>query len=166
MAKVINPLLSGSASGQLGHMMTFDKRGFVRQYVVPSNPNSVAQQDVRNTLGDIQRVLKQVGVVLRTQLKSQFGYRWGSLIIGELMATNNAVLSAYEAEYAAFIAGDKTVWATQDTSGAVKIADGAALYAVTSAAYDIALRIGATITLPLPATANAAAVKTAWIANA
>ena len=35
MAKVINPLLSGSASGQLGHMMTFDKRGFVRQYVVP-----------------------------------------------------------------------------------------------------------------------------------
>ena len=165
MAKVINPLLSGSASGQLGKMMTFDKRGFVRQYVVPSNPNSLNQQNVRNTLGDIQRELKQIGVVLRTQLKAQFGYRWGSLVIGELMATNNAVLDAYVVEYGVFIAGDKTAWATQDTAGAVKIADGAALYAVASAVYDMALRMGATITLPNPITSNAAAVKTAWTAN-
>jgi len=145
-------------------MMTFDKRGFVRQYVVPSNPNTLNQQAVRNTLGDIQRELKQLGPVLRAQLKSGFGYRWGSVIIGELMASGNAVLAAYVAEWTAFVGGDKTTWETQDTAGVVEIADGAALYAVASAVYDIGVRLGATVTLALPITSNAAAVKTAWVA--
>lgn len=164
MAKVINPLLSGTASGQLGHMMTFDKRGYVRKYVTPANPQTVNQQTVRNSLGDIQRELKLLGAVLRAQLKSQFGYRWGSLIIGELMANNQAAYTTYAAEWNAFIAGDKTAWETQDTVVPVEKNDGELLYCVASAVYDIGIRIGATITLPLPATANAAAVKAAWVA--
>jgi hypothetical protein len=166
MAKVINPLLSGSASGQLGHMMTFDKRGFVRQYVVPSNPKSTNQMLVRNTLGDLQRSLKLLGTKLRGELKAQFGYRWNSVIIGELMANSNAALVAYTAEYEAFIAGDQTAWAGKDNSAPIELEDGVPLYANASAVYDIAARLGATVTLPLPATANSTAVEAAWVAAA
>lgn len=165
MAKVINPLLSGTASGQLGHMMTFDKRGFVRKYVVPANPQTVNQMTVRNALGDIQRELKLIGAKLRGELKSQFGYRWGALIIGELMANDQAVYNMYAAEYAAFVAGDKTAWAAADQVVPVAKTDGELLYCVASAVYDIALRIGATISLSLPASGNAATIGAEWTAN-
>lgn len=163
MAKVINPLLSGSASGQLGHMMTFDKRGFVRQYVVPSNPQTVGQMAVRNTLGDLQRSLKLLGVLLRGQLKSSFGYRWNSVIIGELMANSNAALGTYTTEFGAFTAPQKAEWAGEDDSAPVTLEDGLALYACASAIYDIAARLGATITLTLPAAANASTVGAEWV---
>lgn len=164
MAKVINPLLSGSASGQIGGMMTFDKRGFVRQYVIPSNPKTDLQMATRNTLGDLQRELKLLGATLRAELKSGFGYRWNSVIIGELMATNNAALDAYVAEWNAFGSTDKAAWVTADTGGVIEVPAGGAFYAVASATYDIALRLGVTISLALPINTNSAAIKTSWIA--
>jgi hypothetical protein len=166
MAKVINPLLSGSASGQLGHMMTFDKRGFVRQYVTPSNPQTDGQMAVRNALGDFQRSLKLLGAILRAELKSQFGYRWNSVIVGELMANDKAAYTAYLAEFNAFQAGEKTAWASADTSAPIALTDGAVLYACASAVYDIAVRLGATVSLTLPAAANSATVAGEWTANA
>jgi hypothetical protein len=166
MAKVTNPLLSMVASGQIGKSIVFDKRGRARVYVVPANPQTVDQQAVRNTLGDIQRELKQLGLVLRAQLRTGFGPTWNSIIIGELMANDNAALDAYVAEFNAFIAGDKTAWATEDTATLVAIADGAALYATASAVYDIAQRLGVTVSLALPATGNSSTVKTNWTANA
>lgn len=164
MAKVINPLLSGSASGQLGGMMTFDKRGYVRQYVVPANPNTANQQIVRETLGDIQRELKLLGGTLRDELKSGFGYRWNSQIVGELMANDRAALQAYEAEFAAFGGTDQTAWETQDTAAPVRVADGALLYAVASAIYDMGIRLGASLTLTQPAAANSSTVAGQWTA--
>lgn len=163
MAKVINPLLSGSASGQLGHMMTFDKRGFVRQYVVPSNPKTAGQMTVRNTLGDLQRSLKTLGGALRLEFRAIFGSRWNSVIIGELMANNKAALTAYTAEFTAFTAPQKADWATADGSAPVLLTDGAVLYACASAAYDIAMRLGAVVNLTQPAAANAATVGAEWI---
>lgn len=164
MAKVINPLLSGSASGQLGHMMTFDKRGFVRQYVVPSNPQTTDQMLVRNAMGDLQRFLKTVGTKLRDELKAGFGYRWNSVIIGELMANDNAAYLAYKAEFTAFQAGEKTAWEGVDVQLPVTLTEGAVAYACTSACYDIAARLGATITLTQPAAANSATVAGEWVA--
>jgi len=163
MAKVINPLLSGSASGQFGHMMTFDKRGIVRAYVVPANPNTPAQQAVRGTLGDLQRSLKLIGPTLRAELKSQFGYRWNSVIIGELMANGNSALDAYVAEFAAFSGPQISAWETADTSGPTTIADGASLYSVASAVFDIGVRLGADLDLTQPAAANSATVGTEWV---
>lgn len=166
MAKVINPLLSGSASGQLGHMMTFDKRGFVRQYVVPSNPQSVNQMAVRNNLGDLQRELKLLGTQLRGELKSQFGYRWNALIIGELMANNKAALNAYVAEWTAFTSQQKTDWGTADGATPIVLTDGALLYACASAIYDMAARFGYTVSLTLPAAGNSVTVGAEWTAAA
>jgi hypothetical protein len=164
MAKVINPLLSGSASGQIGKMMTFDKRGWVRQYVTPANPQTVDQVAWRNVYKDLQAELKLIGPVLRAELKSQFGYRWNSMIIGELTANDQAAYTAYAAEWDAFIAGDKTDWATADGATPVVKNDGELLYAVASAVYDMAVRLGATISLTLPATANSATVGAEWTA--
>jgi hypothetical protein len=166
MAKVINPLLSGSASGQLGHMMTFDKRGFVRQYVTPSNPQTVNQMAVRNALGDFQRSLKLIGAVLRAELKSAFGYRWNSVIVGELMGNNKAAYTAYLGEFTAFQAGEKTAWEGKDNSAPVALTDGAVLYACASAVYDIGVRLGATLSLTQPAAANSTTVEGEWTANA
>lgn len=166
MAKVTGPLMSISASGKLADTIVYDKRGYARQFVIPSNPQTTAQMLVRNKLGDIQRSLKLLGAVLRAELKSGFGYRWNSDIVKELTQNNGAALTAYLAEYAAFIAGDKTAWETADTSTPIELDEGAVLYACASAIYDMAVRLGVTVSLTLPVTGNAATVGAEWIANA
>lgn len=163
MAKVTNPLLSMVASGQIGKSIVFDKRGRARIYVIPANPQSVDQMAVRNTLGDLQRGLKLIGAVLRAELRSQFGAQWNSMIIGELMANNNGTLDAYVAEHTAFDAGQKTAWAGADGGSYVLLTDGAVLYALASAVYDMGVRLGATLSLTQPAAANAVTVGAEWI---
>ena len=165
MAKVIAPLLSGSASGKIGNMMVFDKRGHVRKYVVPANPKSLDQMLVRNTLGDIQRSLAKIGIDLRLQLKSQFGYRWNSVIVGELTKNNKAALTTYLGTFTAFTAPQKAEWATADTSTPVELDDGFALFAAARATYDIGVRLGATLSLSAPGAANAATVGAEWVSN-
>ena len=162
MAKVINPLLSGSASGQLGHMMVFDKRGRVRQYVVPANPQTVGQMAVRNTLADIQKELKLLGTVLRVDLRAAFGPTWNSMIVGELTANGKAAYNAYVAEYALFTAPQRADWVTADNAAPTTLPDGSLLYACASAIYDMAQRMGATVTITLPGAANAATVGGEW----
>lgn len=52
MARLTGALLSLGASGQIAKTLVAGKwkgRPYMRQYVVPSNPNSVAQQETRNT---------------------------------------------------------------------------------------------------------------------
>lgn len=61
MAKVVAPLLAMSASGQIGKSMVFgDWRGikYARQYVVPANPNSAAQQTSRTTFATLREMWK------------------------------------------------------------------------------------------------------------
>jgi hypothetical protein len=158
--------MSMSASGQFGKTIVFDKRGRAREYVVPANPKTAAQTLVRNKLGDVQRSLKKLGLVLRGELKAGFGPTWNCQIVGELTANDGAALAAYVAEYGAFTAGEQTAWETADTSTPVGVDEGAILYACASAVYDMALRSDVTATLTLPAAANAATVGAEWIANA
>jgi hypothetical protein len=162
MAKVIGPLMSIGASGKLANTLVYDKRGFVREYVIPANPQTAAQTLTRNNLKDIQNELKQLGAVLREELKAQFGYRWNSLIISELMSNSNAVLDAYVTAWTAFITGDKTAWETADVATAVQVPDGALLYAVASATVDIADRLSYTISLTRPTSTNAVTVGGEW----
>jgi hypothetical protein len=163
MAKVDGPLFSMTASGAFGKAVVYQKNGNVRKYVVPSNPQTVAQMAVRNKLKEIQKSLKLLGTVLRTELASGFGARWNSMIVGELTADGGAALTGYVAEFTAFQAGEKTAWATADTSNPTILADGAALYACASAIYDMAIRLGVTVSLTLPANDNAVTVGAEWI---
>lgn len=164
MAKVTAPLMSMSASGQFGKTMVFDKRGRVREYVVPANPQTDAQMLIRNKLGDIQRSLKLLGATLRGQLKAGFGPTWNSLIVGELTKNSGAALTTYLAEFNAFTTQQKTDWATADTSVPVELTDGFVLYACASAAADMAVRLDVTLTLTTPAAGNSSTVGAEWVA--
>ncbi|MFZ5819370.1 MAG: hypothetical protein ACOYYJ_05655 [Chloroflexota bacterium] len=165
MAKIKGGLFSLEASGKFGNAIVYDKRGRARKHVDPANPQTDGQMAVRNVLGDIQRELKLLGTTLREELKAGFGSTWNALIIKELMANGNAALEAYQAEYAAFDAGNKTDWATADGATPVALTDGELLYCVSSAAYDMGVRLGVTLTLTQPAAANSATVGAEWIAN-
>jgi hypothetical protein len=166
MAKVVMPLMSGQASGQFAQTMVFQKNGVVREYKVPANPNTVAQQGYRNRLGDIQRELKTLGVVLRTSLPADLGSHWNSLIIKEICENEAAYWIAKKAVYDAFQAGEKTNWGTADTALGLVNEDGACLFIVSLALYDVTQRITGTASIPLPEHDSAAAVGAAWVADA
>jgi len=164
MAKVINPLLSGSASGQFGGMMTFDKRGFVRKYVIPANPQSVAQMTVRNRLGDIQRELKLLGTTLRADVKLALGARWNSVIISELMANESAKWIADAVTYNAFGGSNKTAWASEDIATGNVNAVGLVFFLVAKSLYDVCLRIGGDGLITQPSETGSATTGSEWVA--
>lgn len=164
MAKVINPLLSGTASGQFGQMMTFDKRGYVRKYVIPANPQSVAQMTVRNRMGDIQRELKTLGTTMRADLKASLGARWNSLIIGEITANDGAKWDDLTTEFNAFQSGEKTAWGTNDPATGLVNTAGLVFYIVAQSLYDVALRIGGDGLITDPTAAGSATTAGEWVA--
>lgn len=165
MAKVTAPLMSMDASGQIGKALVFQKGGQVRQYVVPANPQTTSQMTVRNKLGDIQRALKKLGAVLRAELKSGFGARWNSMIVGELMKNDAALLTSYQTTWTAYTTQEKTDWGTADTSVPVALIDGFPLYACAKAVKAIAMVQGVTLSLTDPTNANSSTVGGEWVAN-
>lgn len=61
MSKTTAPLLSFDAAGQIGKTMVASRwRGvrYMRRYVVPANPNTVAQQTVRSTFALLREMWK------------------------------------------------------------------------------------------------------------
>lgn len=61
MTKTTAPLLSFGASGQIAKTQvysTWKGRSYARRYVIPANPNSVAQQETRNTFAWLNNVWK------------------------------------------------------------------------------------------------------------
>jgi len=65
MAKVTGPLMSMSASGKLGDSIVFSiwkGNAYVRQFVVPSNPQTGDQGDQRIIVGGTGRAVGKVGV--------------------------------------------------------------------------------------------------------
>lgn len=68
MAKLTGPLLSFGAKGQLGKaMVTASWKGipYARQYVVPANPRTTAQQAVRTTFALLREMYKLAPAALR-----------------------------------------------------------------------------------------------------
>ncbi len=70
MAKVTGPFMSFGGSGQIGKAMVAAKwRGvqYVREYVVPANPRTVAQQEIRTLFAYLREMWKLApGEVLTT----------------------------------------------------------------------------------------------------
>lgn len=63
MAKIRGPILSMSARGQIGRSQVYAGwRGvpYARQYVVPANPNTAAQQTTRNTFRSMDSQWKRL----------------------------------------------------------------------------------------------------------
>lgn len=73
MAKVTGPLLSFDASGSVGSTATFSKwkgRNYTRLRVIPKNPQSDSQAEVRTKMAGLGKLVKQIAdpSTLRTQL--------------------------------------------------------------------------------------------------
>ena len=75
MAKVTGPLMSMTATGKLADTIVFFSwKGIsvVRQWLIPSNPQSAGQGDIRLAIGGLGRSIGKVGVdsAIHTQIKT------------------------------------------------------------------------------------------------
>lgn len=85
MAKTTGPLLSFGASGTIAKTAVFSKwKGipYVRQHVVPSNPNTSAQQLTRNVFKFLSDMWKGAPTLLRTP--------WDRFATGQPLTGRNA----------------------------------------------------------------------------
>jgi hypothetical protein len=141
MAKVTGPLQSFSASGQIAKSIVFGAwKGinYVRQYVIPANPQSESQGDQRIMLGGLGRSVGKVsvagglnvklaalGVVLSGQSKQSYLVKY--ILDHYLDSVTN-----YESELAELTGATAyTAWQTGAT--ALGITDFDLAYATTSA---------------------------------
>ena len=163
MPKVTGPLMSMSASGTVGNTITFDKRGFVRQRVIPANPRSDAQGNVRQMLLAVQKTLTLLGaaVVAAVKTLSPVAYRWNSYLLSQVIGSGSETFEASRAAYLALAAPDRANWEaraaalgiTQQTIAYASddpISPGLALFAVSRALFNLGLNVGA----GTPAAAN------------
>ena len=125
MAKVSGPLFSMEASGSYGGAIVFAKwkgRQYSRQLVIPSNPNSADQEEVRNRLrvtGAIQKWVNATALVESGQTMTDKeriiadtpgGYAWNGYLVENCVGKGGLTYDAAHAAYVALAAGEKTAW--------------------------------------------------------
>ena len=87
MAKTTAPLLSFGALGTIGKTAVFSKwkgRPYVRQYVIPGNPQTAGQTLTRNTFAFANSVWKIGGSLLRAP--------WDRFAVGQVLTGRNAFM--------------------------------------------------------------------------
>jgi len=166
MAKVKGPLMSMEASGTVADTITFDKRGFVRTRVIPANPRTPDQGNVRQKLLAIQKALRFIGAtvvgVVRTLAPTS--YRWNSYLLSQVLGSGSTEFDASRAAYAALTAPERAAWeAAAAAAGMTEqnivyatddaITPGLALFAVARTLY----RLGVNVEDGAPGGANQAA---------
>jgi len=170
MALTTGPLMSMVASGQFGSSIVFDKRGRARVYVIPANPQSEGQGDVRQKLAACQAVLKNLDASAITLIKAvaPTPYLWNSFSVQQCVGSGGSVWTAAAAAWTALAAGEKTSW---DTAFAALIVPDIAYKAMTDvtdgeAGFHVAYGLfnAGAITAPgVPGAANFAAWETALL---
>lgn len=125
MAKVSGPLFSMDASGAYGGSLVFAKwkgRSYVRQLVIPANPNSADQEEVRNRLrvtGALQKWVNTTSLVesgetltdkARIIAATPGGYAWNGYLVDNCVGSGGLTYDAARAAYAALTAPQKAAW--------------------------------------------------------
>lgn len=90
MAKVRAPLLSFGAGGQIAQVQVYASwkgRPYARQYVIPANPNTAAQQSTRNVFIAANRLWKTAPALLTAP--------WDRFATGQVLTGRNAFASSY-----------------------------------------------------------------------
>lgn len=85
MAKITGPLMSLGASGSLAKTLVASKwkgRPYMRQHVVPANPQSAAQSTTRNTFANASEMWKLGGPLLVAP--------WNRFASGQVLSGRNA----------------------------------------------------------------------------
>ena len=111
MAKVTGPLFSLSASGKIANAMVhFGWKGLnvVREWVIPANPKSGSQGDVRLVLGGLGRSTRCVEKTSLYQDDAKVcapsDQTWVSYLLQYMIANYMSNATAYEVEYAEYAA--------------------------------------------------------------
>lgn len=125
MATVTGPLFSIDASGGYASTMVFSKwkgRNYVRQLVIPSNPQSLAQETARNhvrTTGSAQK-----WVNLNTQVNANLslpdideikavtpaGFAWNGFLVDQMIGAGAANIDAADAIWDGLAPLEQTAW--------------------------------------------------------
>ena len=163
MATVRGPLMSMEASGTIGDTITFDRRGFVRQRVIPANPKSDAQGNVRQMLLSVQRALTLLGATVIAAVKTvaPTAYRWNSYLLSQVIGSGSSSFEAARTTFDALAAPDKANWNTRAAALGITqqeiayatddpISPGLALFAVARALFLLGFNVAA----GTPAAAN------------
>jgi hypothetical protein len=154
MAKVQGPLMSMSASGTIGKSITFDKRGHVRNRVVPANPQSPDQGNVRQMLLGVQKAIKRVGATVIAAIKTlaPTSYRWNSFLLQAVLGAGSSEFIASRIAYLALSQAQRDSWEAEALAlGLVDqslvyasdpvISAGLALFAVSRALYRLGINV-------------------------
>ena len=156
MAKVTGPLMSLSASGTVGGTITFDKRGFVRQRVIPANPQTDLQGNQRQMLLGIQRALTNLGAAVIDAVKTvaPVSYRWNSYLLQQVIGPDSSEFEASLTAWNALGGTDRLNWNTRAVQlGLIEqnisyasdpaMSPGLALFAVARALFRLGLNTAA-----------------------
>lgn len=148
MAKVTGPLQSFSASGKIANSIVFAAwKGvnYVRQYVIPANPQSEAQGDQRIIVGGTGRAVGKVSVLgtINTKLAAlgvvPSGQSKQSYLVKYILDHYLDSVTNYESQLAA-LTGHTAYTAFQTGATALGITNFDLAYATTSA-YDRGLGV-------------------------
>jgi hypothetical protein len=152
MAKVTGPLMSMSASGTIGGTITFDKRGFVRERVIPANPQTAPQGNVRQMLLAVQKCLKvlHLTAISAVSALAPTSYRWNSFLLAATIGPSSADFEASITAFNALTGGQKTSWDDRAITGGLTtreiayaddpaITAGGALFAVSRALFGLGI---------------------------
>lgn len=121
MAKVKGGLFSLEASGKFADAMVFDKRGYIREYKIPSNPQTAAQGNQRQKFLGIQKLIKSLNAdyINYAKIDAPLGYRWSSWLAQQMSGRLAGALTSL-----ATATSDEAAWTTAAQSqGFVYIAD-------------------------------------------
>lgn len=131
MAKVQGPLFSMGASGSFGGALVFATwKGinYVRELVIPSNPQSAGQESARNDIRTTAGIVRQVYRNLQTRVgealtdlqllrnASPADITWANYFTQVAKGPNGATLDATEAQYAALTQAQQDSWAAAAAS--------------------------------------------------
>ena len=93
MAKVTGPLFSLTASGQIARTLIYDVRGYVRQYVKPTDAKTAEQGNIRQRWSAAAKVVKIIGSDYVAQIQTTLienPYNWTATVIRAFMETFEA----------------------------------------------------------------------------
>lgn len=125
MAKVTGALFSVDASGAFAGKLVFAKwkgRQYVRNLVIPSNPQTTAQQEVRNAIRALaagQRFANLTALMRSGQTSTDkqlltaaapSGQAWNGFLVKSAIGSNMVQYDAASAAWTALAAGEKTAW--------------------------------------------------------
>jgi hypothetical protein len=112
MPTVYLPLGSESASGTFGNLIVFQGQT-ARALVVPNDPRTEAQLDVRHTFHDFTKMLRTLGAWGRGYFASMIGPQWFQGLYGMARENNAARWLAADAIFQNFTSLQKAAWAAE-----------------------------------------------------